>query len=244
MSQAISHECRNLCQLRTPDPLDPTLARTISNMLEAMLLTRRVSIFDDEPAKPVRADATHFGVSESDPAGLLAYTIEKWLRRAIRYVTGDTILLPLDTERVWGKRIDNEVDFEYAVRDLLLIADRFIRAFRSKRTDDQGWAFVMACEEQRCATRGLAWDWDDDEDMVARIANAPTAQILQEQELPEASAQERAVLREHFGLGFGVSEIIDHLGLAPHIVFAEFALWRREEQELLERLEAQGGEEA
>ncbi|MGH8953680.1 MAG: hypothetical protein ACRDVF_01570 [Microbacterium sp.] len=244
MSQAIRHECRFLLQLRSPYSVDTTYARTISRMIEAMLLTRRVSIFDKEPAEGVRTDATHFGVSETDPAGLLAYRIEKWLRLALHYVSGLVVLLPLDTARVWGTRIDNESEFEFAVRDLLVIADRFIQAYQSKYSGDEAWAFVMACEKQRSAADGLAWDWNDDEDMVARITNAPVAQIPEEQELPEASAQERAVLREHFGLGFEVSEIIDHLGLAPHIIFEEFAIWRREEQELIERLEAQGGDGA
>lgn len=245
MSQIQGHQCRNLYQPRTGGSVTPVWAEDFAVMLAIMPLAREVSLFDAEPAQAVRADVARFGVGASEPAGLLAFKIEKWLRLALRYVTEMPILLPLDTKKVWGRQIDSEEDFEFAVSDLHDIADRFLRACMSKYSSKaEARAFVASCRQSHVGTEGPMWDWNDEEDMVARIVNAPTMQGVEATEPPPASDQERAALRDHFGLGFNLTEIIDHLGLAPSIVFEEFAIWRREEQEEIERMEMQGGDEA
>lgn len=244
MSNAQRHKCRTLFQPNSRFSVAPNWPRTFDAMLNLMPVAREVSIFDEEPAHAVRADAAQLGVGESEPAGLIAFKIEKWLRLALRYVTDSPILLPLDTKRAWGRQIDCEEDFEFAVSDVHDIADRFLQAYMSKYTTrDAALAFVESRRLERSKLDGPAWGWNDEEDMVARIVNAPWAQRVVATVPPAASDRERALLRDHFGLGFNLTEIIDHLELAPSIVFDEFASWRREEHEEAERHEMRDGDE-
>lgn len=239
-----THKCRFLLQDRSPYTLDPTIAETVFSMLHAMPLARQVSICDPVPAKAVRAGATRFGVDESQPVGLVGYMLEKWLRLTLRYVTGNIILLPIDSGRTWGRRISGEVGFEYAGREAMQLADAFLRAYQDKYTGPEAMALVASRDTTLSAQHGLTWEWNDGEDMVSRIVDAPRVQDAKANDLAALTDVERAVLHDHFAMGFNLSEIIVHLGIAPYSVFEEYAAWTIEEQKEFERLEAEDGDRA
>lgn len=208
---------------------------------ESMRRVRQLRSHDEEPAERVLRDyETRLGMVYRSPADLMRQ-IDQWLRMISRYVAGNVVITPHDTAEVWGGAVESEDEFLHVAGGVLVLAGKLIRAY-DKRFSRERMKEILALSELQLSDRP-GWGWNDDEDMVARIAGAPVLENREPRERPTLNAYQRDLVRAHFSWGHDLTEIADHLGLDFDAVWFERMTWR-EEQMILHGLINEDGSEA
>ncbi|MDQ4214049.1 hypothetical protein [Microbacterium capsulatum] len=225
MNQRHVHICHEIEHTGTFNGLGPMSERLLLDTDSALSIVRGLRFHDEEPAAAVIRDyQARLGMTDRSPATLLRQ-IDQWLRLTHRYISGEVIILPHDTAQAWGGPVESEEAFVFVAQGVLAIAANVIRAYESKYPPEVAVKLLDSTASQPPRGEELAWPWDDSEDMVARIVEAPMPRLNQERERPRATDEERGSLRAHFALGFDLTEIRDHLDLAQEIVFDEHMSW-------------------
>lgn len=194
---------------------------------ESMRIVRQLRLRDEEPAERVLRDyETRLGMVYRSPADLMRQ-IDQWLRMISRYVAGNVVITPHDTAQVWGGAVESEDEFLHVAGGVLVLAGKLIRAYE-KRFSRERVKEILALSELQSSDRP-GWDWNDGEDMVARIADAPVLENREPKEQPSLNAHQRDLARTHFSWGHDLTEIADHLGLDFDAVWFEHMTWRVEQ---------------
>lgn len=211
---------------------------------ECMAVVQRLRGHSEEPAEQViREFGARTGLTERTPAELM-HQIDQWLRMISRYVSGQKVITPLNTPEVWGGPVRSEEEFVHVANGVMSLAARLIRAYERKIPRAEARAFLERLDSKpQPRADGLNWPWDDDEDMVARIADAPPLESSKPRERQKLNAYERDLVRTHFSWSHDLTEIADHLGLEFDAVWSEHLTWR-EEQMILRGLVNEDGSDS
>jgi len=211
----------------------------------AMGIVRTLLKHDEEPAeKVIRTFVDRTGMNDRTPAELIGQ-LDQWLRMISRYVEGQGVLTPHDTDQAWGAPVTAEEAFVDVAHIVTILAHALEQEYKKRFSGEQVSALMAASAASAPKPErgdGLGWDWNDDEDMVARIAGAPPLRPLEDRPTPQATQEQRAHLRAHFMWGHDLTEIADHSNIASEIVLSEHMTWRNEQMVLGGLIDKEGNE--